>query len=148
MEKDDLNPSFSDNSTKKDIEDITFGEYLDHLCNYYMALGMTCDEFWYGDYCNFKYYKTAFELRRKQENEKMWIMGKYVASALLSTVCNQLQGKQGEKIDYPAEPFPLTREEAIKQEQRRMQAKEEKFYNAVMGQIALMNSNMSEKGDN
>ena len=49
---------------------------------------MTYNEYWYGDPLMARDYYRAFRIRRKQEDERMWLQGLYVLQALQATVGN------------------------------------------------------------
>ena len=40
-----------------------------------MSIGMTYNEYWYGDPLMVRDYYRAFRIRRKQEDERMWLQG-------------------------------------------------------------------------
>ena len=51
-----------------------------------MAMGMTYEQYWYGDPWAVVSFRRAHELRKKMTNEQMWLMGLYVNSAVQSAV--------------------------------------------------------------
>ena len=75
-------------------------------------MGVTWDEYWHGDYTRLPYYRKAYALKRREENEKLWMQGIYILRAIGSIV-------PGSNSKYPDEPLPLTEEEANEQEERR-----------------------------
>ena len=76
-----------------------------------MSIGMTYDEFWNQDVAMVRAYRKADELKRRRQNETLWMQGWYMRDALLSTVGNMFAGKSSAPIEYPAEPYPVTAEQ-------------------------------------
>lgn len=97
----------------------TLEQWLDDLCVYYMRLGVPYDVFWYGDYCCLKYYEQAALGEREEKNQTLWLNGLYTVHALLATVGNMFAGKSHDKLEYPSEPLPLTREDRETMEERK-----------------------------
>lgn len=92
----------------------TLEEQLDKLCIYYMAIGVSYDDFWYGDYCALKYYEDVYLQKRKVHNEEMWMQGAYVHHSLGVSLHNAFRktGQQPEEyMKKPIEFFPKTKEE-------------------------------------
>lgn len=65
-------------------------------------MGMSADEYWYGDPSLIYAYAKAFENKRKTEIQMAWVIGGYVRNALMSTPV--LMG-MGKPIDYPEMPY-------------------------------------------
>ncbi len=115
--------SVEDRSTDTNDEDLSVGDQLDSLCEYYMSIGVPYEEFWYGDYCRLKYYEAVYLQQRKAENERMWMMGAYVYSAFGTVMANAFRSKGSKVQDYIQKPiqfFPLTEaEQKVEAEQLR-----------------------------
>lgn len=95
----------SDSST---TEETTYTQIFEEQCSYYMSIGMTYDEYWYGEAERVKYYRDAHILKNKARNQEMWIQGMY----FISSITVALDTKK--KAKYPAEPldiFPKTEAE-------------------------------------
>jgi hypothetical protein len=94
------------------------------MCPYYMSIGMTYDEFWNQDVTMVRAFRKSYELKRRQQNETLWMQGLYIRDALLSTVGNMFSSKSDAPIEYPKEPYPVTAEQIAEKkeaEQRRME---------------------------
>ena len=80
-----------------------------------MSLGMSYHEYWYGEPQLVKYYYEAYNYRRKEKNQELWLQGLYFAHAISSNF--------SKKDKYPKEPldiYPKTAEEKrIEQENNR-----------------------------
>lgn len=103
-----------------------------------MSIGMTYDEFWNQDVAMVGAYRKAHELRRRQQNEMLWMQGLYVRDALLSTVGNMFAEKSASPIEYPADPYPVT--EAQVEERKALEHKkmEERMKADFMAMAARM----------
>ena len=55
----------------------TIGEILNEACPYFMAIGVSYDEYWYKDPQRLKHYLKADEIRQKRKNNDLWIQGYY-----------------------------------------------------------------------
>lgn len=50
-----------------------------------MAIGMSYDEFWYGEPSIANYYIKAHKIKEENEYQKLWVMGKYVYDVIQET---------------------------------------------------------------
>lgn len=108
MERDEVD------GERSEEKELTLGEHLDQLCEYYMALGVPYEVFWYGDYCSLKYYEKSYLLRRKINNEEMWMQGVYNYAAHETSLANAFRGKGHKPQQFLKEPiqfFPKTEAE-------------------------------------
>lgn len=78
-----------------------------------MAIGMTYREFWYEDPCIVAIYKRAYDCKRKEENQKMWVNGMYMLKAVSVAISNAF-GHRAKYFEKPLDIFPKT--EAEKQQ--------------------------------
>lgn len=87
-----------------------------------MAMGMSYHDFWHGDCTQWKFWKEQHQIRKKWENEMLWLQGFYVFDALTAAMTNAFQKKGKPAAKYREEPIritPMTEEdeEAEKQKQ-------------------------------
>lgn len=73
-----------------------------------MAMGMTYDEYWYGDVHRAKDYYKAYKIWQEQRNEEAWLHGAYVLRALDATVGNAFRQKGTSPSEYPKQPIGQT----------------------------------------
>lgn len=92
-----------------------------------MSLGMTYDAFWHGDVDMARAYRKADEMKRRRENEALWVQGLYIRDALLCTVGNMFSGKGSKKHEYPKEPYAITESEIREREEREARLAEEQI---------------------
>lgn len=102
------------------LKPLTFGEQLDEWCAYYMAIGVTYDEFWYGDYCRLKYYVERFRIQKKTLNEMLWLMGAYNYEGHGIVLANAFS--KHSNLKYPEKPYDVVekteREKEIEKEEK------------------------------
>ena len=103
----------------------TYTEVFEEVFPYYLAIGMTFEQFWIDEPKLAKAYRKADEIRRRRINEELWLNGMYTADALAATVGNMFS--KGNKNKYPSEPRPVTRNEIEERKERERQAKVEKI---------------------
>jgi hypothetical protein len=63
---------------------LTLAELADELCPQYMAMGMSYDEYWHGNYVKLEHYRKAHEVKRDRANYDAWLQGAYVYDAICS----------------------------------------------------------------
>lgn len=103
-----------------------------------MSIGMTYDEFWNQDVAMVRAYRKAHELKRRQQNEMLWMQGWYIRDALLSTVGNMFSGKGSAPIEYPTEPYPVTVEQVEEKKEQEHKRMEERMKADMMALAARM----------
>lgn len=84
----------------------SFSDVLDKLCAYYMALGVSANDFWNGDYTMLKYYANRYKIAVEQQNEQLWLQGVYFYEAL--TVALAQAFSKHSTVKYPEKPHRLT----------------------------------------
>lgn len=107
--------------TDQENTEISYTERFKEACPYYMAIGMSYDDYWNGDCVLTKYYREAYEIKLKQQNEAMWLQGLYIHDAVGVVVANALKKKGAKAAKYADSPYPVT-----PIEQREVKRKEEK----------------------
>lgn len=86
-----------------------------------MSMGVTYEEFWYGDFCKLKYVEDAYLKQRRIQNENAWLQGMYVYAAVATALGNAFRdkGKQAEPyMEHPLDIFPKTPMEQKAEEER------------------------------
>ena len=104
---------------------------------------MSYEQFWDGEPNMAAAYRKADQLRRKRENELLWLEGMYMREALASTVGNMFS--KGNKHKYPTEPFPVTEDEVKERREREQKAKMERIKAAFTAKALSLNSRMEGK---
>ncbi len=104
---------------------------------------MTYEQFWEDDPRLVIGYRKAYDIKRRQMNEQLWLQGIYVAKALASTVGNMFS--KGNKHEYPSEPLPITRSEAEERAERERKAKFERIKAGFTAKALTVNARMGAK---
>ena len=86
----------------------SYTEIFDSACPYYMALGMSYDEFWYADPNRAIFYKEADTFKRRYINEELWLQGLYFARAIAANF--------DKKSKYPDKPFDIFPKTALEKQ--------------------------------
>lgn len=107
-----------------------------------MSIGMTYDEFWNQDVTMVRAFRKADEMKRRRQNEMLWMQGLYVREALLSTVGNMFAGKGATPIEYPKEPHPITVEQVEEKKERERKSMEERMKADLFALAARMANKM------
>lgn len=102
----------------------TFSEQFEEALPYYMAIGMTYDEYWNGDCELTKHYRNAHEIRLKQRNYELWLQGLYIHDAVGVVVANALRKKGAKPSKYTESPYPVT---ALEQREVRRREKVKQY---------------------
>jgi hypothetical protein len=86
---------------------LTFSEYADEMCAYYMSIGVAYDEYWHGNYAMLAFRHKAFEIERERANAGAWLQGAYVYDALcmVSPVMNAFAKRGTKPTPYHKEPY-------------------------------------------
>jgi hypothetical protein len=103
-----------------------------------MSIGMTYDEFWNQDVAMVGAFRKADELKRRRQNEALWMQGWYIRDALLSTVGNMFAGKSSAPIEYPAEPYPVTTDQVAEKKALEHKQMEDRMKADLMAMSARM----------
>ena len=103
---------------------LTFTEIMEEQCPLYMAMGMSYDEYWNGEMERAKFYREAFKLKKKQDNEKLWLQGAYIYNVLHDIYPLFNAWAEGAEVQ-PYMEFPLPLDEEERKAQETAKAKEE-----------------------
>lgn len=96
----------------KQVEHIFLTNEFEKLCPYFISIGMTYEQFWYGDVSMTKQYLKAFEIKEKREAKKnkwtIWELGLYIYEALcyVSPILRAFS-KAKKPLPYPTKPHNL-----------------------------------------
>lgn len=106
-----------------------------------MAIGMTYDQYWYGDPTMVRAFYEAHKLRLQHENEMAWMYGTYTMRALDATVGNMFREKSVKPSEYPKEPINL----AVEEEKQKKSDSEELFALAYMQNMVMAGKNWKKR---
>ena len=90
----------------------------------YLAMGMSYDEYYKKDHTLVIAYRKAHELKRKAENENMWLQGAYVYEAIRRVAPLLIAfNSHPQEIPYLDKPFELISGESEKEQKENKEAK-------------------------
>lgn len=92
--------SFSD--IDLDAPQSQYGTYLDQLCPYAMAWGMSWGEFWYESLDRLHDYWQANQYSIERRNQELWVQGMYIMEAVAVVFDPKHKAK------YPDKPYRIT----------------------------------------
>lgn len=122
----------------------SYGDIFDQFLPEYMAIGMTYDEYWDGEFGTKRAARKAYEIRLKNEqllaDRQNWYMGQYIVKVLQSTpllVGGLNVNAQTNLPEYPEKPFLTAAEEMQKEEARKQQEENQMMLAMAMMQAAF-----------
>ncbi len=76
---------------------------------FYLAIGMTAEQYWDGDCELVKYYRKAAKIRQDLKNQDAWLLGMYIYQAIgnLAPILRAFAKKAPRLCLYPDQPFAL-----------------------------------------
>ena len=123
-------------------------ELFERDCPYYLSIGMTYDQYWYGDPLMVRTFYKAHKLKEQLADQQAWLQGQYVMAAIGATLGNMLSDEKSDPIEYPEEPYLLTEERQRSEVRRIAQEEREKaFAQAYMLQMVQAGKNWGKKED-
>ena len=111
-----------------------------------MAIGMTYEQYWYGDPLMVRAYYNADKLRKEREDETAWVNGLYVLNALNATVGNMFRKSGQQPFEYPKEPFSISKLKESKPKTEEDSEKEAIWAQAWMSSLVQAGKNWGKKG--
>lgn len=125
----------------------TYTEKFYELFPYYLAIGMTYDQYWNDDPRLVEYYRKADEIRTERRNEELWLQGMYIYEALcdVSPVLHAFSKKGVKPQPYSEKPYAITKKQRrneVEERARRMAEKGKRYMEALM---AATNKRFGEK---
>ena len=109
-----------------------YGDIFDEYLPEYLAIGMSYDEYWDGEYGSKRAARKAYEIRIRNEqmlaDRQNWYMGQYLQFALRCTplLVAGLNVKPGAQLpEYPEKPFLEAAEEQKKEEIRKQKEEDQ-----------------------
>ncbi len=122
---------------KSSLPSFTYTEKFYEQFPYYLAIGMTYEQYWDGDPILVKYYREAEEIRLEKKNQELWLQGMYIYEAICdaSPILQAFAKKGSKPHPYSDRPYPLTEKQRDKRSEDKEKAvsdKGKKFMEAFM----------------
>lgn len=94
-----------------------------------MSIGMTFDEFWHGDVTMVRAYRKADEMRKRRQNESLWLQGMYIYEALcdVAPIFHAFAKKGTKPTPFSKEPYAITDDEIREREEREERQRQERI---------------------
>lgn len=126
----------------------SYQKLFEDQCPFYMSIGMTYDEFWYGEPERVVAYRKADEIRRKKLNEQLWLQGMYFYEALcdVAPILVSMPKKDAKIQKYSIEPYALTVKEQKKQSEKEAERKQREMMNRFTAMSAKINHKFNKGG--
>ena len=107
-------------NSQKSASPLDVIKYLDELFVYAFSIGMTYDQYWYGEPKLINLFIKAEKLKQRKRNNEMWLQGLYIYQAVggLIHLANPFS-KEHRAKPYLKQPIPLTQEEVEEQEREK-----------------------------
>lgn len=110
-------------------------------------MGMSYQDYWYGDVWMIVPYVEAHNLKKKQENERLWIQGLYFYNAL-SVVFERFKYSLSNKtppdsLQYLAKPIEFEQKEKTPEQLQEQEDREVRMARAYMMQMDAAFKNRS-----
>ncbi len=119
---------------------LSYSEVFVRQFPFYLALGMTYDQFWNEDSTLVKAYREAYEMRREERNHDLWLQGLYIYNALCSAAPLFRFSTHPQKAHpYVEAPFALTKKESENREKQKEKQQFEKMRAKMMGLVKKTN---------
>ena len=96
----------------KQVERIFLHEIFEEVAPYFISIGMTYEQFWYGDVSMTKVYQKAYEMKEEREMLKArwgrWEQGLYIYEALCDVApILRAFSKAKKPLQYPKQPYGI-----------------------------------------
>ena len=88
----------------------TYTEVFEECFPFYLAIGMSYEEYWAGDAKLAQYYRKAYQIKQDEINNNAWLQGMYIYDAVSTALHNALRGMGKSKPpakDYAKQPYEL-----------------------------------------
>lgn len=137
----------------------TYSEVFDEQFAEYLALGMTYEQYWYGDVTLVRDYRKAYQIQFERQRDLMnwhaWLQGWYVYDALVEVAPYFNSLKPKEPSPYNAKPYELKRADPVPEassgsQDKKQEAEHEQMINArnIFHAIAMeFNKNRKKRGE-
>lgn len=129
-----------DGPRKGSVPLLSYTEQFVRQLPFYMAIGMTPDQYWNEDCMLAKYYREAYELKRKERNHDLWLQGLYVYHALCdASPLFRFSTKPQKAAPYLDEPFAVSQKELNERRERDERLRFEKMKAKMEAQVIKSN---------
>ena len=126
----------------------THTEIFEECFPFYLAIGMSYEQYWESDPKLAQYYRKAYKIRQDEINNNAWLQGMYVYDAVSTALHNALRGMGKNKPpakDYAKHPYEFkNRVKTEAEKQREIEIEQEKAA-AWMENFVRINQSQSHR---
>ena len=108
---------------------------------YYLKMGMTYEQYWFGDVSAHRAYREAEKLRQKEINQTAWLQGMYFYEALMDAAPAIKAFCKTRARPYRNAPYDFDEQEKKEREEREKRRR----YNRVKERVALFAETFNKK---
>lgn len=129
---------------------MTATEVFERDFPYFLSIGMTYEQYWYGDTWLVHDYIEAQKFKMEQREYELWLQGLYTFNALQSalSVSEFFRSKGSRPIPYPKKPHGVwERKDPEIEAQKQAQRAEAERQKAVAYFDALIRANKARRGE-
>ena len=111
------------------VESISLTESFEEACPIYMSYGMSYNDFWYGPAFMAKFYRDAYNIKIKQQDENNWMAGMYVYEAILdcSPILRPFSKKGTKPLPYSEHPYTYDAPEYKTEEEKQKEIENQRL---------------------
>lgn len=121
-------PSENEGDGEKTVPLENYTTIFEKQFPYYLAIGMTAEQYWDGPAELVTAYRKAEEIRNERRNTEFWLQGVYVYDAICkaSPILHAFAKKGAKPAPYPTEPYSISEKQEKKKEEKKEKAVYEK----------------------
>ena len=104
-----MGSEFLSEGSQTEVAPPSYIERFEEACPIYMSMGMSYEDFWYGEPEMPRFFRKAYRLKQEHENNQAWLQGAYVYDAIcaVSPVLHAF-AKKGTKVQpYLKKPYSM-----------------------------------------
>ena len=111
------------------VEHIFLTEIFEKMCPYYMAIGMTYDQYWRDDVTIPEMFRKAYKIKQEEIKWQTWEEGVYTYEALckVSPVLHAFAKKGTKPLPFSTEPYGIKKLQEERKEKEEKEKQEEVF---------------------
>lgn len=109
-----------------EVEHIFLTETFEKMCPYYMAIGMTYDQYWRDDVTMPKMFRETYKIKQEQIKWQIWEEGVYTYEALckVSPVLHAFAKKGTKPLPFSTKPYGIEKIQEQREEEKEEQVVE------------------------
>ena len=122
-------------------------EVFEECFPFYLAIGMSHQDYWAGDPSLARYYRKAYKIKQEEINNTAWLQGLYIYDAVSCALHNALRGMGKTKPpaqNYAKKPYEFNKREKTEAEKLKEVEIEQQKAAAWMENFVRLNQRQSK----